>query len=165
MRLETNLKTIKHLAEEREDENWDFRAYLKRHTDGLDERVHRIHGEVAAQIDCTQCGNCCESLRTALTDADTVRLAVRLGMSTDAFRGEFHDKDEPGAHMIMGAPCPFLKDKRCTVYDDRPEECRDYPHLHKEEFSTRLMGVINNYEMCPIVFNTYERLKEEVWPR
>jgi hypothetical protein len=25
------------------------------------------------------------------------------------------------------------------------------------------MGVIGNYGICPIVFNVYERLKEELW--
>ncbi len=32
---------------------------------------------------------------------------------------------------------------------------------HKEEFASRLIGVINNYSICPIVFNVYEALKNK----
>ena len=30
-------------------------------------------------------------------------------------------------------------------------------------FRSRLYGVLANYEICPIVFNVFERLKDEVW--
>jgi len=60
-------------------------------------------------------------------------------------------------------PCPFLKDDRCSNYDYRPKDCRSYPHLHKKDFRSRLWGVVENYSMCPIVFNVYERLQMELW--
>ncbi|MBW1737720.1 MAG: hypothetical protein JRJ69_09220 [Deltaproteobacteria bacterium] len=53
----------------------------------------------------------------------------------------------------------------CSHYELRPEACRSFPHLHKEEFVSRLMGVIQNYAVCPIIFNVYERLKNELWHR
>jgi hypothetical protein len=38
--------------------------------------------------------------------------------------------------------------------------------LNKDEFVFRLMGVIGNYEICPIVFNVYEMLKRRFsWPK
>ena len=46
-------------------------------------------------------------------------------------------------------------------YEVRPEDCRSYPHIWKNGFATRLMGVLNNYSICSIVFNVYEQLKSE----
>ena len=40
---------------------------------------------------------------------------------------------------------------------------RPFPHLHKEEFIFRLWGVVENCPICPIVFNVYEQLKDELW--
>ena len=33
----------------------------------------------------------------------------------------------------------------------------------KKNFTSRLMGVIGNCSVCPIVFNVYELLKGEIW--
>jgi len=46
------------------------------------------------------------------------------------------------------------------VYPDRPNDCRSYPHLHKNDFVLRLWGVDDDSSVCPIVYNVYEKLKE-----
>ena len=56
----------------------------------------------------------------------------------------------------------FLNDNKCTQYDSRPVNCALYPHLHKKDFVFRLIGVVNNYSICPIVFNVYEALKNKL---
>ena len=61
MEIEKDLKIIESVAREKDDENWEFRSFLKQHDYGIDKLdaiVHRITDEVSAQIDCTQCGNC-----------------------------------------------------------------------------------------------------------
>jgi Fe-S-cluster containining protein len=47
----------------------------------------------------------------------------------------------------------------CNVYAARPDDCRSYPHLHKDDFLSRSVGTIENYRICPIIYNVYERLK------
>lgn len=164
MRIETSLERIRELAEERYDENWEFRLFLKlRDEDEVDARVHRILKEVLAQIDCTTCGNCCTVMRPCMNDTDVERLSGRLSMTPNQFRTQYVMKDEDGDIVLRGHPCPFLKDKRCAVYPDRPKDCRSYPHLHKDCFNARLIGVISNYAVCPIVFNVYNLLKGEMW--
>lgn len=166
MRVETDLESIRQLAEERKDENWEFRTFLKQcDEDDVDARVHRILDEVNAQVDCTACGNCCTVIWPKISDADIERLAECLYMTPEGFRAQYIMKDEDGDIVLRGQPCPFLEDKRCTVYPNRPENCRSYPHLHKEWFNSRLISVISNYAVCPIVFNVYERLKDEIWSR
>jgi len=83
-------------------------------------------------------------------------------MSIPQFKKQFLKKDD-GDYIFSRLPCPFLYDNICTQYTCRPNDCRSYPHLHKENFVFRLIGVIENYSICPIVFNVYELLKENIW--
>ncbi|MFH1965187.1 MAG: hypothetical protein ABIJ42_06545, partial [Acidobacteriota bacterium] len=50
-----------------------------------------------------------------------------------------------------------------TAYSARPEDCRSYPHLHKKKFVFRVSGVFSNCSRCPIVYNVYELLKDELY--
>ena len=69
MIVETDLKKIKEVVEKKEDENWEFRSFLKGYDieiDELDSIVHRLFEEVSRQIDCTSCGNCCREISPVL---------------------------------------------------------------------------------------------------
>ncbi|HEO72671.1 MAG TPA: YkgJ family cysteine cluster protein, partial [Candidatus Hydrogenedentes bacterium] len=117
---------------------------------------------MVAQIDCTACANCCLTLDTCVSDEDIARLAEYLAITPESFCEQYVKKNMIGDAVIAETPCPFLDGKRCSVYPHRPKECRDYPNLHKDGFILRLMGVVSNYGECPIVFNVYERLKNEL---
>jgi len=164
MELELDLNVIKRLSKEREDENFDFRAFLKgQSSDEVDEIVHQLHHEIVAQIDCTECGNCCKFLKPSVTDKEIKRLSKIDGISAEDFEKKFVELDTfDQIKYLKDTPCKYLHDKKCTIYPDRPEECRSYPHTHKDGFIFRLFGVINNYEICPIVFNLYEQLKMQL---
>ncbi|MFO8234974.1 MAG: YkgJ family cysteine cluster protein [Bacteroidales bacterium] len=164
MKLELDLDLIKRLGKEREDENFDFRAFLKgQDSDKVDEIVHRLHDEIFARIDCTEYGNCCNFLRPIITEKEIDRLSKIDKISAKDFEKKFVELDEfDKTKYLKDAPCKYLKDKKCTIYAERPEECRSYPYTHKDGFIFRLFGVIDNYEICPIVFNLYERLKMEL---
>jgi Fe-S-cluster containining protein len=56
-----------------------------------------------------------------------------------------------------------LQNNLCRVYNDRPGDCRSYPHLHKRDFVFRVNQAFSNCFVCPIVFNVYEELKRELW--
>ncbi|MCF7849696.1 MAG: YkgJ family cysteine cluster protein [Kiritimatiellales bacterium] len=164
MAIVTDLQLITKLASEREDENWRFRTFLKGYDiEELDAVVHRIYADVSSQIDCQACGNCCRVMHPILKQPDMIRLSSHLSISQDDFDKEYLIKDEDGDLTFRETPCPFLSDNSCSVYQGRPNDCRSYPHLHKKEFVFRLMGVVYNYSVCPIVFNVYEQLKDELW--
>ena len=165
MKLETDIKRIEKLAAEKDDQNWRFRCFLKGadlEIEELDAIVHTLNKEVSAKIDCQSCGNCCRVMHPILKPKDIKRLASHRSVSQDEFEEQHLVKDEDDDLTFRETPCPFLSNNSCTVYAERPDDCRSYPHLHKKGFIIRLWGVVDNCSVCPIVFNVYELLKDEL---
>ncbi len=160
-----DLDEIRRLAAEEEDENLRFRQYLRFELtipkDDLDVLVWEALAEVAPAIDCLACANCCRATHTAFTPEEIELLAPRLGLTAKEFRHR-HIVVEAGVAFINPLPCPFLEGNRCTVYEDRPAVCREYPHLHKPDSSHRSMGILGNADVCPIVFNVWRLLKDRL---
>ncbi len=165
--IETDLEKIKKLAKENEEENWEFRSFLKwgDYSSGkIDKIVYDLTEKVSAKIDCAKCGNCCKEVRPVLSRSDIGKFSKGLNISAARFKKQYLVKcDEESGFCFKTKPCPFLKDNRCSHYSLRPAACESYPHLHKKDFVLRLMGVIENYAICPIVFNVYEKLKSKLW--
>ena len=161
MFLELDLKKIKLLAEKNEEKNWRFRSFLKFRDDlRIDNIVHRLYREISKDIDCTQCANCCRELKPLITKKEVKLIAASLNMHEEAFLEKYTDFDHDEKKLsLKESPCSFLKENKCTVYKYRPSDCRSFPHLHKIDFTTRLISVLQNYSICPIVFNLYEQLK------
>jgi len=168
MNIITDLNYIRKMGTKRENENLEFRTFLKTldmASRDIDAIVHRINNEVTSRIDCTECANCCKEIYMSMDEQDIVNFAEGLNISAEQLITQFLVKDEsdPSIMEIANLPCPFLKNNRCTNYNHRPKDCRSYPHLHKKDFIFRLFGVISNYGRCPIVFNVFEQLKKELW--
>jgi uncharacterized protein len=169
-KLITDLKDIARLTRRNKKINFSFRAKLKASTSSpddesrLDARVHALHEEISGKIDCRACGNCCKAYDIVLVDeADRERLSEALGRTTEELTSRYlitaEGHDMPG---IKAKPCPFLRGNDCGHYEARPETCRDYPHLTAPGFLGRTLEVLSNCGICPIVFNVWERLKDEV---
>ncbi len=79
-------------------------------------------------------------------------------LSIKEFKKTYTNLDEDG-DLTLCSPCPMLKNKSCSIYEERPDTCRTYPHLEKPEFLQRLIGVIGNLSICPIAFSVFEELK------
>jgi uncharacterized protein len=159
----TDITEIQRLSSEREKKNLRFRTYLKNQNEkSIDRIVHKLNEHYFALIDCTQCGYCCTCLRPILSESDIDLLIKELKISREKFKKDFVMTDEEGDMLFKHLPCAFLKDKKCSVYSSRPEDCQSYPHLYKNEFTSRLYGVLENYAICPIVFNVVEDLKKEL---
>ena len=63
-----------------------------------------------------------------------------------------------GEKVIAESPCPFLRGDLCSLYEARPRDCREFPHLLKGEFRARATSTYTNAADCPIVFNVVEQL-------
>ena len=167
MHIETDIKRVRELAEAKEEQNWRFRTFLKSvnlSVKELDSIAHRHYKDIARQIDCGTCASCCKEVSPKLSDENVTRLASCLEISPSELTAAHLRPTENGdAHCFRQKPCPFLRNNRCTVYAARPDDCRSFPHLHKDEFVFRLIQVVNNCSVCPIVYNVFVRLKEELW--
>lgn len=154
-----DLQEIKRLATEKEDENWQFRSWLKfRAPSNIDGTVKKLSQKYSALIDCKECANCCCSLNIVLDPIVTKKLTATLNLPLDEFQKQYTLVDEDNDRLLK-TPCPMLKDKLCTIYENRPDTCRTFPHLEKSGFLGRLIGVINSLSVCPIAFNAFEELK------
>ena len=155
--IETDLSRIQHLSQEHDDENWEFRSWLKQNApDNIDGIVQALSQKYFALIDCTQCANCCRSLQTEFKKSELHTIAKTLGQSITEFEKQFMSEG------MVNPPCPMLDGKLCSIYENRPEVCRSFPHLEKQHFTSRLMGVVDNVAICPIAFNAYEELKTKL---
>lgn len=96
-----------------------------------------------------------------ITPPDADRMAAHLQLDTLQFKEKFVEEGSSGMMIMNTIPCHFLADNKCTAYEARFTECRDFPHLHKENFKGRLFGTLIHYAMCPIIYNVVEELKEE----
>ncbi len=173
MELETNLERIAQFGKQKNKENFEFRAYLKNlDIDGteLDKLVHNLNKEISEKIDCTECGNCCKAFIISLDNEDINNFAEGLSISPEELIGNYckpqddiYEEDDFEKYVFNKTPCPFLENNKCTNYEHRPKECKHYPYLQKDDFRSRLFGVIDNYSVCPIVFNVYEQLKKILW--
>jgi uncharacterized protein len=156
---------IQRYSRHNEAEDFRFRAYLKGELNlsnaELDAVVRKTTDEVWAQIDCKTCANCCRTMQIVVDNKDIVRLAGRLGMTIAQFTKQYIAVAEDKTRYFTSMPCPFLgEDNLCSVYDDRPKACRDFPFLHGDNFRSRTWGVIDNTSYCPIVFNVWQALKK-----
>lgn len=95
-------------------------------------------GTLPIFYDCKRCpAYCCTYARIAVEPSDLVRLARRFAIPVEEATRRFtvrgatpdervlrHRKDE-----IFGTACRFLdaRTRRCTVYEHRPDVCREYP--------------------------------------
>jgi Fe-S-cluster containining protein len=58
----------------------------------------------------------------------------------------------------------FSDGNDCTIYEDRPDTCRNFPHLVRGAGSieSRMWQMIDRATYCPIVYNSLEEYKEIV---
>ena len=80
---------------------------------------------------------CCSNIDIMLTPYDIVRLKSRLGTSSGEFLAShtYVEIDEKTSHPFVflkmsedaERKCPFVTAEGCTVYSDRPANCRYYP--------------------------------------
>lgn len=162
----TEIELMERYARDRADENWRFRTFVKRRLNlgdaALDTLVRDTADDVMEQIDCTVCGHCCRTLQIVVDDFDIGRLARRLNVPPAAVMRRYVKREKDGDLVFNRQPCPFLSGNLCTVYEDRPQACRDYPFLHEPNFRQRMLMFLDNTLVCPIVFNTCESLKRRL---
>ncbi|HWB27217.1 MAG TPA: YkgJ family cysteine cluster protein [Chitinophagaceae bacterium] len=157
---EINLAKLAQEELDKEEENLAFKeVLLNRDAGEVDALVNSLNAEIAPQIDCTQCGNCCKSLMVNITPAEVVDLSGYLKMPEEELKAKYIETSEGGKMIINTIPCYFLKGTSCSIYEHRFAECRNFPGLHNKGFNNRLFATFMHYGRCPIIYNVIEELK------
>ena len=142
-------------------ENEKFYKRLKHKSPkDLDEKFETLHDEVFAEIDCLTCANCCKTTSPIFYERDIERAAKALKMKPGAFFEKYLKMDADKDAVLKQAPCAFLgPDNYCSIYDSRPNACREYPHTNRKKMHQLLDLTFKNTMICPAVFEITERLK------
>jgi len=161
----TDLVQIRTLGEKKRGENERFRRHLKAH-DHSDRILRRIAEGIEEQIDCTVCANCCRVATVKLAERDIERLAHHFRISVAEFVATYTMVSEDEGRILRRSDetgCVFLDGTACTVYDERPDTCRRFPHLVRGNGSiaSRMWQFIDRACYCPIVYNALEAFKVE----
>lgn len=164
--MTTDPVKLQKLARARRHENQKFRQFLKEDRHLSSEEVDRVAFQIAEEVwklvDCAECGNCCREVSPTLSEAEVHALSRHLGMDGAEFVSKYLRPAEPAQEVpwvMRQRPCPFLIDNRCTVYESRPSNCRDYPYLDKPDLVFRTFSMIERTAQCPAAFETWEQLK------
>lgn len=90
------------------------------------------------RYDCIACpAYCCSYAHIPVTDKDVERLAKHFGLSTKDARRKFSKKGDKETPRVLRHKedehfttiCRFVdsETRNCTIYEARPEICRDFP--------------------------------------
>jgi len=141
-----------------------FSRWKKQRPKDLDERFHAAHEEAFEQIDCLDCANCCKTTSPIFKERDIVRLAKHLKFRVSDFSKQYLRRDDDGDWVLQTAPCPFLDStsNRCSVYSERPQACREFPHTNRKNMGGILGITEQNAHLCPAVATMVESILQEV---
>ncbi len=86
------------------------------------------------QFECQGSGKCCVSHgeygSVYLTEEDIKRFTKTLGLKKKDILAQY-TREKEGFTLLLDNPkskaCIFLKDRRCSVYESRPSQCRTWP--------------------------------------
>jgi len=97
---------------------------------------------------CEMCGKCCHQPNITVMDDEVERIAEHLSMSADEFIAKYLYRDEGRWLFRKNGRCEFLgKDKRCTIWSERPEICRDFPYLVSKFMSRVYLSIVNDTDI------------------
>jgi Fe-S-cluster containining protein len=126
----------------------------------LDDVFHNEHDTVFEKIDCLKCANCCKTTSPIFRDSDIKKLAKRFRVKTHEFINSYLKMDADGDHVLRTAPCPFLwDDNTCSVYEDRPLACKEFPHTDRKNMYQILDLTKKNTEVCPAVCDIIKNIE------
>ncbi len=114
------------------------------------------------RFECTMCGNCCTGPPGSVwfTEAEGRQMAERLGLDEAAFHQRYvHIVD--GRRSLReretdhGHDCIFLDRTSvpgkalCSIYEDRPAQCRTWPFWPENLSSKRAWATAKRRTPCP----------------
>ena len=130
----------------------------------LDVYASEIDKEIWKETDCLACANCCRTMTPTYTFKDLQRISKHFNMTIKQFKEKWLYQDKDGDWMNVNTPCQFLdlKTNMCSIYEIRPKDCAEFPHLAKRKMTDYMHVHKQNVQHCPATFRMVEKLMERV---
>ena len=137
-----------------------YKQYLQRaNKNTVLKQLPAFHEEAFDKVVCLQCANCCKNFSPRFKTPDIKRISKLLRMRESDFIETYLKVDEDGDFVANTAPCPFLgADNYCSIYEDRPSDCRRFPYTDEDVIIKRHPLTLKNSSFCPITYYVLERL-------
>jgi Fe-S-cluster containining protein len=120
-----------------------------------------LHEEAFEQVDCLTCANCCKNYSPRFKTPDIKRISKVMGLRESVFIDTYLELDSEGDYVLKTKPCPFLgRDNFCSIYEDRPSDCRRFPYTDEDVFFKRSAITLKNTSFCPAAYYVIEKLME-----
>lgn len=130
-----------------------FKKLKKMSEKDLDKIIHPLHDKAFDHINCLDCANCCTSISPTLYNRDIDKIASTLRLKPSEVVEQYIKIDEENDFVFKNSPCPFLmNDNYCSVYENRPKACREYPHTDRNKMVQILSLTKRNAYVCPAVY-------------
>jgi len=121
-----------------------------------------LHEEAFEKIDCLQCAACCKNYSPRFKTTDIKRISKHLKLKESVFIDTYLTLDSDGDYVVQTLPCPFLgKDNFCTIYENRPSDCKRFPYTDEDVLLKRTQITLKNASFCPAVYYVLEKLTEQ----
>ncbi len=157
---------IRRLGELAKPANEKLRQQMRRHN-FHERRFRKIAEEIEDAIDCRACANCCRRSTVRLSERDIARLSKALRLKPERVLADYAQVSEEEGYILKRDEergCVFLDGNDCLIYEDRPDICRDYPHLvhGPQSLVARMWHMPERAAICPIVYHTLEAWRGEM---
>jgi hypothetical protein len=139
-----------------------FKRWRNKPPKALDENFHTAHDAVFEAVDCLDCGHCCKTTSPIFKERDIQRIAKSKKMSISRFSHHYLRRDEDGDWVLKSSPCSFLdmNTNACSIYDVRPQACREFPHTNRKNMAGILNLTEQNTHLCPAVSTMVQKMLE-----
>ena len=122
-----------------------------------------LHEAAFEKVDCLQCAACCKNYSPRFKTTDIKRISKLLKMRESVFIDSYLNLDPEGDYVVKSSPCPFLGDDNfCSIYADRPSDCRRFPYTDEDVLFKRKPLTLKNSTFCPAVYFVLEKLNEKL---
>lgn len=124
-------------------------------------QLPQLHEKAFEKVDCLACAACCKNYSPRFKVPDIKRLAKHLKLKESVFIDTYLKLDDEGDYVTKSNPCPFLgADNFCSVYNDRPSDCKRFPYTDEDVLIKRIQLTLKNSTFCPAVFFVLENLEK-----
>jgi len=124
-------------------------------------QLPKLHDLAFEKVDCLSCGNCCKGYSPRFKTPDIKRISKFVGLREGSFIDKYLKIDSDGDYVLQQTPCPFLgSDNYCSIYAERPSDCRRFPYTDEDVFVKRTAITLKNVSFCPAAYFVIEKLME-----